>query len=83
MSCSGGAHFTCLDLRSTQGYVGVAFADPPAGTQPHTASLVLRDAAGAVLLRSSQELRLVKSAPNGEQCGPVCWSGTAVFGGSG
>ena len=79
MSCSGVARHACVDRRETQGYVGVAFDDPPHGGRLHTASVEVWDADGAVVIRSSQPLTLVKRAPNGEQCGPICWSGTADF----
>lgn len=77
--CLGQSGHSCLDLRGTEGYVGIVFGDPPAGGRVHTASVLLRDADGADVLRSSQPLRLVKSAPNGEKCGPICWSGAAEF----
>jgi hypothetical protein len=77
--CPGQGRHSCLDLRSTQGYVGIAFDEPPAGGRARQAGVVVRDAGGAVVLRSSQPLRLVELAPNGERCGPICWSGTANF----
>lgn len=83
LSCQGQGRHACVDLRATQGYVGIAFQDPPAGTRAHAARLLVRDAGGAVVVDASQPLTLVRSAPNGERCGPVCWSGTADFRGSG
>lgn len=78
-SCPGEGRRGCFDLRSTQGYVAVDFGDPPAGRAVHRASVVVRDASGSVVVASSQPLRLVKLAPNGARCGPICWSGTADF----
>jgi len=81
--CPGSGGQSCVDLRSTEGYVGIMFGGPPAGGRVHTAGLQVRDAGDAVVISSSQPLRLVKVAPNGERCGPVCWSGTADFTASG
>lgn len=80
LPCPGQGRHACADLRSAGGYVAIVFRDPPPGDQQHTASAVVRDASGAVVLRSSQPLRLEKFQPNGTQCGPVCWSGVANFG---
>ena len=77
--CTGNGRFVCVDLRSTEGYVSIAFDDVPPGGQAHSATVVVRDAHNAVVMRSSHELRLAKVAPNGERCGPICWSGTADF----
>lgn len=77
--CSGGGRVECVDARDSQGYVDIGFDEPSAGSRVHTASVEVRDADGAVVLRSSQPLRLRKTAPNGEQCGPICWFGTADF----
>jgi hypothetical protein len=79
LPCTGQGNFVCGDLRSTQGYVSIAFDDPPAGDQPHSATVTVRDAANAVLLHATRPLRLKKFAPNGDRCGPICWSGGADF----
>ena len=79
LPCPGQGRHACADFRSIGGYVAIVFRDPPPGNQEHTASAIVRDANGAVVLQSSQPLRLEKFAPNGEQCGPICWSGVANF----
>ena len=79
LPCPGQGPHSCADFRSMGGYVAVVFPDPPTGTGGHTASALVTDATGAVVLRSSQQVTLTKFAPNGERCGPVCWSGAANF----
>ena len=79
LPCEGQGRHACADLRSTEGYVAIVFPDPPAGNQEHRATVVVRDASDAVVLRSTQQLRLEKLAPNGERCGPICWQGAADF----
>jgi hypothetical protein len=78
-ACTGHGRVVCADVRSTEGYVSIAFDDAPPGNRAHSATVVVRDAHNAVVMRSSQQLRLVKFAPNGERCGPICWSGAADF----
>ena len=77
--CQGQGRASCADLRDRKGYVEIVFGDPRPGSQKHTASVVVRDAGDAVVLRSTRRLTLEKLAPNGEKCGPICWSGAADF----
>lgn len=79
LPCGGSGRHACADLRSTQGYVEIVFPDPPEGTQEHTASVIVRDANGTVLIWSTQRLQMEKLEPNGERCGPICWQGAANF----
>lgn len=79
LACTGTGRQECNDLRNRLGFVDVTFRDTPIGSGSHLASLVLRDAGGVIVMRSSQPLRLVKNAPNGEKCGPICWQGAANF----
>lgn len=79
LPCPGEGRHDCADFRSTGGYVSIAFDDPAAGDQAHSATVVVRDARHGIVMRSSRQLRLVKFAPNGEQCGPICWSAVANF----
>jgi hypothetical protein len=77
--CTGNGRVVCADVRSTEGYVSIAFDDAPPGNRPHSATIVVRDAHKAVVMRSSQQLTLAEFAPNGERCAPICWSGAADF----
>jgi hypothetical protein len=59
--------------------VQIVWPDPPPGTAEHTVSVIVRDAGNAVVIQGRQQMRLEEFAPNGERCGPVCWSGAANF----
>lgn len=45
--------------------------------ESHEAHVTIRDAADAVVLDKKAPVSITESYPNGEECGPACYDGTA------